>query len=317
MAKNRDNVSKPLVSVIINCYNGEKYLQKAIDSVYEQTYQNWEIVFWDNASTDRSADMAKSYDNRLKYFRSEETVPLGKARNWAVAKANGKYIAFLDCDDVWYHQKLEKQMKLFATNTQLGLVYSDFYNCYPDGKKIPGSSFFTYYDESAFKQLLKINFILLSSAVLIKDLVSEVGGVPHYSIAEDYALFLKIADKYPIGFVNEPLVEYFYHEKNISRNLEITLKEVEEIFNYWILRGDEEEKKICKKSLGNECYGLSRKALFQINKKTLARNYINSSFRYQKKFKYILFWGFTFLPMWMIKSIRNVWLNKISQSYNF
>ena len=313
MAKNRDNVSKPLVSVIINCYNGEKYLQKAIDSVYEQTYQNWEIVFWDNASTDRSADMAKSYDNRLKYFRSEETVPLGKARNWAVEKANGKYIAFLDCDDKWHLQKLEKQMKLFDANTHLGLVYSDFYNCYPDGKKILGSSFFTFYDENAFKQLLKINFILLSSVVLIKDLVSEVGGVPPYSIAEDYALFLKIANKYPIGFVNEPLVEYLYHEKNESRNLKITLKEVEEIYNYWILRGDEEVKIICKKSLGNECYGLSRKALFHLNNKTLARNYINVSFKYQRKLKYFIFWGFIFLPIWLIKGIRNALLKKLTK----
>jgi glycosyltransferase involved in cell wall biosynthesis len=304
MIKNRDNVSKPLVSVIINCYNGEKYLQKAIDSVYEQTYQNWEIVFWDNASTDRSADMAKSYDNRLKYFRSEETVPLGKARNWAVEKANGKYIAFLDCDDIWYIQKLEKQMKLFYTNPRLGLVYSDIYNCYNDGKKIPGSLFYNFYDGNAFKRLLKINFIAFSSVVLIKDLVGEFGGFPSYSIAEDYALLLQITNKHPIGFVDEPLVEYLHHEKNVSRNLEITLKEVEEIYNYWILEGDEDVKKICKKSMGNECYGLSRKALFHLNNKILARNYINASFKYQRKLKYFIFRGFIFLPIWLVKLIK-------------
>ena len=60
----------PLVSIIINCYNGEKYLAQAIDSIYNQTYKNWEIIFWDNASTDKSASIAKSYDSRLKYYYS-------------------------------------------------------------------------------------------------------------------------------------------------------------------------------------------------------------------------------------------------------
>ena len=81
--------------------------------------------------------------------------------------------------------------------------------------------------------------------VLIKDLVGEFGGFPSYSIAEDYALLLQITNKHPIGFVNEQLVDYLIHEKNISRNLEKTLKEVVDIYNYWILKGDEDVKKIC------------------------------------------------------------------------
>ena len=60
----------PLVSIIINCYNGEKYLAEAINSIYAQTYKNWEIIFWDNASIDNSANIAKSYDKKLKYYRS-------------------------------------------------------------------------------------------------------------------------------------------------------------------------------------------------------------------------------------------------------
>ena len=63
---------QPLVSVIMNCYNGEKYLREAIDSIYAQTYTNWEIIFWDNASTDNSAEIAKLSDSRLKYFYGEE-----------------------------------------------------------------------------------------------------------------------------------------------------------------------------------------------------------------------------------------------------
>ena len=74
------------VSVIMNCYNGEKYLNSAIDSIYNQTYLDWEIIFWDNASKDKSSSIALSYDSKLKYFKSKKTLSLGKARNKALSK---------------------------------------------------------------------------------------------------------------------------------------------------------------------------------------------------------------------------------------
>ena len=105
------NLKLPLVSVVINCYNGEKYLNEAINSIYSQTYTNWEIIFWDNVSTDNSAAIAKFYDHKLKYYCSDIYTPLSQARFQAVKKANGEYLAFLDCDDIWNADKLEKQVK--------------------------------------------------------------------------------------------------------------------------------------------------------------------------------------------------------------
>ena len=90
-----------LVSVIINCYNGEKFLSEAIDSIYAQTYTNWEIIFWDNASIDSSAAIAKSYNKKLKYYKAKLTTTLSHARFEAIKKAEGKYLSFLDCDDLW------------------------------------------------------------------------------------------------------------------------------------------------------------------------------------------------------------------------
>ena len=87
--------SSPLVSIIMNCLNGERYLRQAIDSVFNQTYTEWEIIFWDNVSTDKSAEIAKSYGERVRYFKSTKTYPLGKARNLAIEKAQGDFIAFL------------------------------------------------------------------------------------------------------------------------------------------------------------------------------------------------------------------------------
>jgi len=109
----------------MNCLNGEKYVRTAIDSVFAQTYTNWEIIFLDNASTDGTSGIARSYDLRLRYFRNECVVPLGRARNQALKQATGEFIAFLDCDDLWLPHKLEMQIPVFGGRPKVGLVFSD------------------------------------------------------------------------------------------------------------------------------------------------------------------------------------------------
>ena len=110
------NNREPLVSIVMNCYNSDRFLKEAIDSIYAQTYQNWEIIFWDNCSTDRSASIAKSYDEKLKYFLAEQTTTLSIARNCALRKVNGDYVSFLDCDDLYLPHKLEQQVQLMEEN---------------------------------------------------------------------------------------------------------------------------------------------------------------------------------------------------------
>lgn len=108
------NASEPLVSILMNCYNGETYLQEAIDSVLAQTYQHWELIFWDNQSTDRSAEIFKHYrDSRLRYHRSPKHTELGAARAEAFQYLTGEFVAVLDADDVWLPQKLEQQIPYF------------------------------------------------------------------------------------------------------------------------------------------------------------------------------------------------------------
>ena len=91
---------KPLISVIVNCYNGGKYLQQALESVLAQTYTNWELIFWDNRSTDRSAEIFHRYsDSRLRYFLAPKHTRLYEARNYAIEQARAEFVAFLDVDD--------------------------------------------------------------------------------------------------------------------------------------------------------------------------------------------------------------------------
>lgn len=121
---------EPLVSVLMNCYNGEKYLRPALDSVLAQTYQNWEVVFWDNRSTDGSAEIVKSYDEpRFKYHLASEHTDLGTGRARAWSHITGEFVAVLDVDDLWFPTKLEKQIPLFD-DPQVGIVISDtlFFN---------------------------------------------------------------------------------------------------------------------------------------------------------------------------------------------
>lgn len=121
------NLNNPLISIIVNCYNGEKYLSQALNSVLKQTYKNWELIFWDNKSTDNSKKILNLFkENRFKYFYALKHTNLYEARNLAIEKASGEFIAFLDVDDWWVENKLETQIPYFK-KLNVGLVYS---NCW-------------------------------------------------------------------------------------------------------------------------------------------------------------------------------------------
>jgi glycosyltransferase involved in cell wall biosynthesis len=114
------------VSVVINVLNGAETLEAALESALAQDEVEIEVVVWDNGSTDGTGDVVRSVqDQRIRYFRSRETVPLYAARNLAIAECTGDFVAFLDSDDWWSNDKLKKQMKLFSPN--VGLVYSNFH----------------------------------------------------------------------------------------------------------------------------------------------------------------------------------------------
>ena len=300
-------MNEPLVSVIINCYNGEKYLKEAIDSVLCQTYSNWEIIFWDNLSIDNSAQIVKSYaSDKIKYYLIDKHFSLGFARNEAVKKANGEYIAFLDVDDIWLPNKLTEQIKLFENNSRIGMVYSDCFNMYPNGEKILTSTFFKYKSGIVFKELLINNFITLSTVVIPKNVIEEVGYFVNFQIAEEHDLFIKIAHKYEIDYISSPLAIYRYHSSNRSKDLELAFNENKQILEFWKnLLGDKIRPIYCR-SLSYLYYGLGRNALFQLNKKNIARDYFKKAIFTKFNFFYILFFLSTYLPSQIIFLVRKL-----------
>jgi len=114
----------------MNCYNGEKYLYESINSVINQNFKNWELIFFDNCSTDKSKKICKEFnEKRIKYFKSTTKIKLGLARRKALAKARGEFTAFLDVDDIWNKNKLSKQLQYF-NNPKVGFTISNsiFFN---------------------------------------------------------------------------------------------------------------------------------------------------------------------------------------------
>lgn len=232
-------MSNPRISVIMNCLNSAKYLREAIDSVYAQTYSDWEIVFWDNCSTDDSPAIAKSYDSRLRYFRGESTVPLGEARNLAIKNAQGEFIAFLDCDDIWMPEKLELQLQEFECNVNCGLVYSDAFRVDVNlGLTGLYSEDFVPLSGNVFCELLENNVVAPFSAIIIPSRVMDMVGAFNceYEIVEDADLILRIAEKYEIQYVSRPLVKYRFHDSNVSKKVELNVAESLHLLDFWLER---------------------------------------------------------------------------------
>ena len=221
---------EPLVSVIMNCFNGSQYLREAIDSVVAQTYANWELIFWDNQSTDGSAEIFTSYkDPRLQYFRAPEHSALGQARNLAIQQATGEWLAFLDCDDIWLPDKLMKQIAIInEEGYELGLVYGRMRVLLDEH---PGLSAWTQrmrkYQKNTrstrmpegwiFERLLAGNFVPLVSALVRTSAFHRVDGInPSFQQAEDFDLFSKVTEKFPARAVQEVVALYRVHGNNAT-----------------------------------------------------------------------------------------------------
>lgn len=202
---------EPQVSVIMNCYNGEEFLREAIESVYSQSNSNWEIIFFDNASTDSSAEIAAAYDKRLKYFRIEENVCLGRARNLAMRQASGKYVAFLDCDDLFLSHKLDEQVRLMDQGSFV-MSYGGAAIINEDGLLIR-KRFAANVSGHIFGDLLKNYDINMQSVMLLRSFVLKSGmSFPEdFEYGPDYDFFMDIASQCEVGVLNSLVVKTRIH----------------------------------------------------------------------------------------------------------
>ena len=220
----------PLVSVIMNCHNGEKYLKESIKSLIAQTYKNWELIFWDNKSFDNSKKIVKKFkDKRIKYFKSEKFRNLYHSRNLAIKKAKGKYVGFLDVDDLWEKTKLKRQMKYFLENENTKIIYSNFFLINQSKKK----------KNIGYNHLLPVGFITQQildkysvgfvTTMLDKNIFKKYRFNNKYNIIGDFDFFIKISQKYKIGCIQSPLASYRMHDSNLSgKRIDLHIKELKD-----------------------------------------------------------------------------------------
>ena len=300
----------PLVSVIMNCYNSDKYLVEAIESVLNQKYTNWEIIFWDNCSTDKSPEIIKSYDDkRIKYYRGNELVTLGKARNFAIEKCKGEFISFLDCDDLWFQDKLKKQVPLFF-DKKTDIVFSDslFFN--DKGKEWRLYKKKKYYVGKCFSKLISNYFLSLETVMVRKDsiLKQPYWFDEDYSVIEEADLFRRIAYNGGLDMVNEVLAKWRVHEesytwkniKQLSLETEQMIKKFSEIYDNFEIEYKREINALRTRVLITEA-----KHYLETGKNKVARKLI-LDYKYKKSILYLIMFFLTFIPSKLLKLLFNL-----------
>ena len=211
-------ISTPLVSIIMPAHNSERFIGMAIDSVLAQTYRNWELIVVNDNSTDHTCEIVKRYeqcDNRISLYNSDYHNGMPSApRNTGIRLAKGRFIAFLDSDDLWTSTKLEEQVPLFD-NQRVVIVYSNYEKISEDGKN----------HHRIVRAPRELDYAVLLQGNAIGNLTGiydteKVGKVRVQDIHhEDYVMWLDILKKGGIGInTNSSTAFYRLSKTGISRN---------------------------------------------------------------------------------------------------
>ncbi len=209
------------ISVITITYNRSQYLKEAIESVLEQSFRDFELLIIDDASTDNTAELVKEYlnrDSRVKYFRNERNLGIGKSRNIGLQKAAGKYIAVLDSDDVWHDfDKLKKQYNFLEQNldSDYVLVGGGVVVISEKGDEIE-RYLEPFADKEIRQHILLENPFAHSAVLFLKEAALRVGGYDeNLKIGEDYDLWLKIGKEKKFINLADYLIKYRLHSGNV------------------------------------------------------------------------------------------------------
>ena len=220
-----------IISVIMPCFNAEKYLREAVESVLGQTYTNIELIIVDDGSTDNSIDIARSYGDRIILVRQNNKGPY-PARNKGLMISNGKFVAFLDADDYWRADCLEK-LQLTLCNSSAVLAYCGWQNVGFEGGG--GEPYIPPDYELGNKAELFLRHAApwpIHAALIRRSALEEVGGFSErYFSCMDYDLWLRMATSRYIKRVNETLVFYRHHSAD-----QITSKKWEQAKNAWLVK---------------------------------------------------------------------------------
>lgn len=306
--------NNPLISVIIPTFNGEKYLEGALQSVFRQTYQQFEIIVVDDGSlTDASAKICDKFRERLTYFL-QENKGLSAARNAGIRRSRGDYIAFIDDDDIWLPEKLEKLVRyddaLRTKGITSGLIYSGYQAMLENGEDLCKVLYRV--EGPCYLPLLFVNLVGPPSAVLISRSVLDQVGLfdENLRAAEDWDLWLRVARRYPIYSLNEFLVRYRFRTNSLSKSAPVMEKNLNYLLDKLIVAkpaGDSlDEKMVCKitRHYRNQMASLWKDSayvyLFDQGDGKKFRSYIRQGFRNDRSLfglKVLVYYLFSFVSV--------------------
>ena len=215
----------PLVSIIVNCHNGEKYLKDCIKSILNQSYKNFEIIFFNNFSNDNSIKIINKFkDKRIKVFNSKTLLSLPFARNKAIRKSKGEYIAILDTDDLSMKNRIQKQVSFMNKNQEYGLISANCNFINSNGSLIKKTKI-----PSDFNSIMKKIYwsYPFNNPLLFfrRKQLAQVGNYPtKYKFINDYVLVHKISNISKVGNLPEVLGCYRVHNDSLTYRYSIKME---------------------------------------------------------------------------------------------
>ena len=298
-----------LVSVIIPTYNRKNLLDISINSVLNQTYQNFEIIIVDDNSNDGTDNYIKILNHdKIQYIKNKETMYAPTSRNIGILHSKGDLISFLDDDDEWYPDKLEKQVKLFQ-DSDVGLVYGgidlffeDYSLSYPTSPELKGD---------IYKNMLIKNYIGATPSVIIRrDVLNNVCSKeneyfdPLFPARQDYDLWVRITERHKVDFVREPVLKQYYRNSinRISSNVDNHIKAhhlLDQKYKFpidSILSSSDKKERLISQYLFLGAQSI------KINERKLATKYYLEAFKIKRDIKSLLMFFVSFFgPKLMIK----------------
>jgi len=209
----------PEISIITPVFESELFIKLTIESVLNQTYQNWELIIIDDASSDGSVKIAESFatkDERINLIKLDSNKGPAAARNRGIKEASGRYIAFLDSDDLWHKDKLEKQI-IFMQKNEYAFTYTGFEKINEEGEVI--GAIFPYKEEVCYYDLLKSNHIGCLTAMVDLKILGCKMYMPDIKKRQDQGLWLEILKEIDKAYcLYEILGQYRIREGSISIN---------------------------------------------------------------------------------------------------
>lgn len=289
------------VSVVIPTYNRANLIVETIVSALGQSFSDREIIVVDDGSTDHTPEVLKPFEDQIIYIRQPNSGP-AKARNTGIRMAKGKYIAFLDSDDLWLPEKLELQYQALEQNPQQGLVFTDVM-WFSDGEVMVPSLRERYqlHTGEVFEKLLFDNWIATSSVLVKKECLEQVGGFdedPRITFVEDWNLWIRLARHYQFGMVEKALVKRRYHPHRLGlTNPEKQFKAI--FYNLGKLQKLHPELKEKADLFNQKYYQISFQRGFEdLNclESEKARHKFALAWKHKKNLKALLFYLLTYLP---------------------